>query len=138
VTKISQVITGNHLLADGFRFILAGGVNTLLTLGIYQLGLVFLPHTLAYATSWFVGILYLLIVYPVKVFPGGTASFKRNVTVVAVYLTVFLVGLWSLERAVEFGLHERLAIFVVLIVSATLNFLLMRLVYRRKGRSSAV
>lgn len=138
MTKISQVITGNHLLADGFRFILAGGVNTLLTLGVYQLGLVFLPHNLAYAISWFLGILYLIIVYPAKVFPGSTASFKRNVAVIVVYLTVFLIGLWSLERVVEFGLHERLAIFVVLIVSATLNFLLMRLVYRGKVRETVL
>lgn len=130
MTKISQVITGNHLLADGFRFVLAGGFNTLLTIGVYQLCLVFLPHNLAYATSWLVGILYLIIVYPTKVFPGGTSSLKRSAATVTVYLTVFLISLWSLEQVVGLGMHKRLAIFVVLVVSATLNFILMRLVYR--------
>lgn len=122
------------LLADGFRFILAGGVNTLLTLGVYQLCLVFLSHNLSYATSWLVGILYLILVYPTKVFPGGSTSLKKNTTVVAVYLMVFLVSLWTLEKVVDYGIHKRLAIFLVLIVSATLNFLLMRLVYRGRRK----
>lgn len=134
MAKISQIVTGNHLVADGFRFALAGGVNTLLTLGVYQICLVFMPHNLAYATSWLVGILYLLIVYPSRVFPGGFSSLKRSAAAVVAYLTVFVVSLWSLERVIELGMHERLAIFVVLVFSAILNFMLMRIVYRRQTR----
>ena len=131
MTKIRQALTANQLLGDGLRFILASGINTLLTLGVYQLALFYLPHNFAYTVSWLVGILYLIIVYPTKVFPGGSTSPKRSVAAVAIYVVVFMISLWSLELTVSTGLHDRLAIFVVLVLSASLNFVLMRLVYRK-------
>jgi putative flippase GtrA len=121
---------GNHLIGDGLRFIAAGGINTLLTLGVYQLALFFMPHNLAYAASWIVGILFLVIVYPTRVFPGGRTSKMRNAVVVTIYLLVFLISLWSLEFVISIGLHKRLAIFVILVLSASLNFVLIRRVYR--------
>ncbi|MFC1701368.1 hypothetical protein ACFL1J_01275 [Pseudomonadota bacterium] len=130
MTDIWQVLKGNHLVADGLRFIIAGGINTILTLCIYQFALFFLSHSFAYAFSWLVGILYLIIVYPTKVFPGGNNSPKRIGVATAIYLVVFMISLWSLDFIVSTGLHERLAIFVVLVMSASLNFVLMRLVYR--------
>lgn len=121
----------NGLLGEVIRFILAGGFNTLLTLGVYQLALFFIPHNFAYAISWLVGIGYLLIVYPTKVFPGGQTSPMRNVMVVLIYLSVFTLSLWCLERLVGIGIHERVAIFVVLVFSSSINFVLMRMVYRK-------
>ena len=131
MTKIRQTLTTNQLFGDGLRFILAGSVNTLLTLSVYQFALFFLSHNFAYAVSWLVGILYLIIVYPTKVFPGGSTSPKRRVAAVAIYLVVFMISLWSLEFIVSTGLHERIAIFVVIILSTSLNFVLMRLVFRK-------
>ena len=129
--KISQAVTGNHLLGDSLRFVLAGGLNTVLTLGVYQVVLFSLPHNQAYSISWMVGILFLLIVYPTKVFPGGVPSIKKSTATVIIYLTAFFLSLTILDWMVVQGLHKRLAIFVVLVVSTTLNFILMRLVYRR-------
>ena len=130
MTDIWQVLKGYHLIADGLRFIIAGSINTILTLCIYQFALFFLSHSVAYAFSWLVGILYLIIVYPTKVFPGGNNSPMRIGVATAIYLVVFMISLWSLDFIVSAGLHERLAIFVVLVLSASLNFVLMRLVYR--------
>lgn len=129
--KISQTLTSNQLIGDALRFVLAGGINTLLTLFVYQVILFFLPHSFAYALSWLVGILYISIVYPTKVFPGGSASLIKIGATVTIYIVVFMISLWCLEFVVSKGLHERLAIFVVLILSTTLNFVLMRTVYRR-------
>lgn len=121
---------GEQLAADGIRFILAGATNTILTLGFYQVALFILPHNISYALSWVLGVLFLIIVYPTKVFPGGSASSGRIVAAIAIYVSVFAVSLWTLELAISFGLHERLAIFVVLALSASLNFMLMRLIFR--------
>jgi len=131
--KIIQTIKGNHLLGDGFRFLIAGGLNTLITVGIYQLCLGFLSHNKAYAISWLVGILYLIIVYPTKVFTGNSFSITQSAVAVGVYLIVFLIGLWSLEQIINLGTHERLAIFIILAFSTLLNFTLMRILYRKKA-----
>jgi len=128
--KFNRVIKGNNLIGDGLRFLVAGGLNTLLTLAIYQLCLGFLSHNVAYATSWLVGIFYLIIVYPTKVFPEGLNSLARTASAISVYLIVLLIGLWSLEQVINLGINERFAIFIVLAISTILNFILMRLVYR--------
>ena len=128
--RIVRIIKSNNLLGDGVRFLLAGGLNTFITLVAYQLFLTFLSPRSAYAVSWLVGISYLIIVYPAKVFPGRRFSLKRSTAAVLVYLLVFFICLWSLKEIINFGIHARIAVFFVLIVSTTLNFFLMRLIYR--------
>lgn len=130
MTDIRQALKGNRLLSDGLRFVVAGGINTILTLCIYQFALFFLSHSFAYTLSWLVGILYLIIVYPTKVFPEANNSPKRIGIATTIYLVVFMASLWSLDFIVSTGIHQRLAIFLVLVISASLNFVLMRLVYR--------
>jgi putative flippase GtrA len=131
MANIQQVMKDTRLFGDWVRFILAGGFNTFLTLGVYQLLIFVMPRDFAYAVSWLVGIVYLLIVYPTKVFPGGRSSALLSAMVVIIYLVVFVVGLWCLGYLVgTAGVHERLAIFVTLSLSASINFVLMRLVYR--------
>ncbi len=118
------------ILSDALRFIGAGGINTLLTVSLYQFLLIFLSHNTAYIVSWLTGLIFLITVYPSKVFVGGLKSKKRIVAITFVYLLVFCAGLWCLNYLVLSGIHERLAIFIVLIFSTVLNFILMRLLLR--------
>jgi putative flippase GtrA len=128
--KIARIFTGNQIVADGFRFAIAGGLNTLITLLIYQICLAFFSHNMAYAISWLVGILYLIIIYPAKVFPGKSFSLIRSMAVIGIYIAVFVISLWGLGQVINLGMHERLAIFIVLIISSALNFIFVRMVYR--------
>lgn len=116
---------------DATRFALAGIVNTLLTLAIYQLSLLALPHLSAYAISWLVGIAFLVIVYPSRVFPGANQSIKSKALIVLIYLTTFSISALVLDWLVDNYLAANIAIFAVLIFSTCMNFILMRLALRK-------
>ena len=123
-------IQSNQLVADGIRFLLAGGLNTLLSILVYQLLLLFLSPGLSYALCWLVGLVFLLVVYPSKVFVGSGTNTQRMATTVAVYAVVFGISYFCLQALVAHGVPPRLAIFGVLVISTATNFLLMRLIYR--------
>ncbi len=122
--------TANSIQSDGIRYIGAGGVNTLITVIIYQILLLLLPHSYAYSISWIIGIIFLVTIYPTKVFTGGKDSTKRRVAIATSYLIVFGASIQCLNMLVRFGIHERIAIFIILIFSSLLNFLLMRYLIR--------
>lgn len=119
-----------HFISDGLRFLVAGGINTLLTIGIYQLLLFYFSHGISYSLSWTAGLLFIYFVYPSKVFPGGINTLKRRVYAIASYLIVFASSLWFLDLLVSNGVHSRIAIFGVLIISILLNFFSMRVIFR--------
>ncbi|BDQ38462.1 hypothetical protein SYK_28220 [Pseudodesulfovibrio nedwellii] len=118
-------------LKDGIRFLLAGGLNTILTLAIYQLFLFFISAQPAYALSWCIGFIFLLCVYPAKVFPGATTNKKQYFLVALVYMSVFFLGLFLIKLTVQTGINSHIAIFLVMSVTTVTNFLLMRSVLRK-------
>ena len=120
------------LLWDALRFLFAGGFNTLLTLAVYQFALFFVEYSLAYAISWIVGISYLLLLYPTKVFPGSSRTLKGYVLLTGVYLLVFFIGLKALDWIIGLNISAQFAIFIVLVISTVINFVLMRLILRGK------
>ncbi len=128
--KPLKLASDKNIMGDAFRFLIAGGINVLLTLGIYQICLLMWNHNISYSISWAVGLVYLVVVYPSKVFPGGKSSPGKALIVVYSYLLVFGASLWSLNQIVGVGVNERLAIFFVLAISTVLNFASMRIVYR--------
>ena len=67
-------LLGRSLRADAFRFLVAGGINALLTLLVYQALLFALPHQLAYLLAWVAGLLFVMLAYPSRVFPEGRAN----------------------------------------------------------------
>ena len=116
---------------EGFRFVVAGSINTVLTLAVYQLCLVFMSHEIAYGISWLLGIAFLVIVYPSKVFSHNNSSLTKKVFIALLYLITFILGLRLLNWLVLSGIPAEFAIFIVLAFAMIINFFGMRMILRR-------
>ncbi len=123
-------LSNQSIISDALRFIGVGGINTLFTIILYQILLTFLTHQYAYSLSWLSGFIFLMIVYPSKVFIGGMTTQKRKLLMAILYLLIFIVSLWFLDFLVALQIHKRLAIFIVIIFSSLLNFFLIRRILR--------
>lgn len=119
------------LAADGMRFLVAGGLNTLLTLVVYQALLLVMPYPAAYAAAWIAGLLFVMIVYPSRVFPQGRKGLADRLALGASYVAVFLCGLAVLEALTRAGISPRLGIFLVMIATTAASFAAGRLLLRR-------
>jgi len=78
---MTEKVIRKDIYMDGFRFLIAGGLNTVLTLGIYQLCLLVMEHEIAYSLSWIVGIIFLMKFYPARVFPEGNNTWQRKILI---------------------------------------------------------
>lgn len=134
--RVFDVLKSRTISGDGVRFILAGSLNTFLTLALYQALLLFINHQFAYAVSWIFGIAYLIVVYPSKVFSGSCLSWYKYTLMICVYILVFFLGLRALDLFVDAIGSPRIAIFFVMLTTTTANFLLMRLVFRAQSSRS--
>lgn len=117
--------------SDGIRFLIAGGLNTLLTVFIYQLCLLFMRHEVAYGLSWFVGIAFLITFYPTRVFPDSNGTWIRKALISVLYILNFVISLWLLNQVVLYGIPPQLAIIIALIYTTTINFFGMRTILRK-------
>lgn len=120
---------------DAIRFLLAGGVNTILTLAVYQIALTWFSERISYSVAWAIGLFYVAIIYPDRVFVGGRRDWSSRLWVVIGYVLTYLVGVFVLTKGVEMGAHPRFAIFISLAVTTVFGFLLTRFVLRRAGTS---
>lgn len=116
---------------DAIRFLVAGGFNTLLTLIVYQVVLIWCSERVSYSVAWVVGLGYVALVYPNRVFVGGRKDSVSRLLVVLSYAATYVIGMLVLTKAVEMDVHRRLAIFISVVVTTVLGFLLSRLVLRR-------
>ena len=119
-----------ELFNQGFRFSIAGVVNTLLSLLIYQVCLLLMSHELSYGIAWIGGLVFLMVVYPSKVFAVHNSSWSQRILIAALYVTSFLIGFALLNRLVAQVLTPQVAIFFVLAVTTTINFVGMRYILR--------
>lgn len=118
---------------DALRFVIAGGINTAISYGVYWLLLIWLSYQLAYALSWVFGLLLVVVLYPSKVFVGSQNSRKKQLLVAAQYLVVFCAGLGLLSILVDYlSVPPAWAAIIVMVFTTVLNFGLMRLLYRHK------
>lgn len=115
---------------DASRFLLAGLANTALTLAVYQLLLFALPPGLAYTGAWACGLLFVVVVYPSKVFPEGRTGRAARMGIAVSYIAVFGIGLVTLEVLERFGVPPRLAIVLVMMVTTVVNFAIGRALLR--------
>jgi len=125
-----------HLAADATRFLVAGAVNTALTSAIYLALLMVTTPSVAYAIAWLVGLGFVMIVYPDRVFVGGSRSGKARIALGAMTLAVFLAGLLTLRALVSVTEAPRLSFFATLAFTTLLNFLAGRLLLRRAGANA--
>jgi len=130
------MLKNNKLKAEGvtkdaFRFLIGGGLNTAITYLAYLFFLLFVHYQIAYALSWVVGLLIIVIFYPSKVFVGSKNSWKKTAILIGQYVLVFFCGLQCLRALVVYAdITEQLAALFTMAFTTVLNFLLMRLLYR--------
>lgn len=118
-----------------FRFIIAGGLNTLLTLALYWLLLAWVEYWLAYTASFMAGIVsgFALNTYVVFRVPWSWVRLLAFPSVHAVNYVVGLAIVWLSIRI--FGIDERVAPVVAAVAIIPLNFLMTRFVIKTSGRS---
>ena len=108
------------------RFLLAGGINTLLTLAIYQCLLFWLPYTLAFTLAFVAGIVFTGLVYTRFVFTVRPTG-RRFVSNALYYVLSYGVNLFILSILIDgLALHERIAIILTIGLMVPLNFICLR------------
>lgn len=120
-----------------FRFLVGGVINTAITYAFYLLILSVLDYKFAYAASWILGLLIVSFFYPHKVFLSNQKGFAKHYIVACSYLLVFFIGGFLLEYFVEGLLFPaQVAMIIITIFNASLNFLLMRALLRKLSYSN--
>ena len=112
------------------RFLGAGIGNSLVTLAVYQFFVTVLSPAFAYAIAWAIGILLVAFCYPSFVFRVRATAMSKGV-IGAIYLGSFGLGLILTGLLSYLGLHSRLIVFVVLIVTSATNFIAGRIALNR-------
>lgn len=116
---------------DALRFLVAGGLNTALTSAVYFLAALTLTPPLAYAIAWAVGIVFVGIVYPDRVFPGGQSGIADRTWLVASTATVFFLGLVAFNFLLVATGDHRVAFVLTLLLTMSMSFLAARFILRR-------
>ncbi len=120
----------DHVYADALRFLAAGLLNTILTAAVYFAGLPFLSPTAAYALAWLVGLCFVVVVYPERVFARGNRSPRTRLWFALLTVGVFLAGVAMLRTFDALLGEARVAFLLTLAVTTALNFLGGRLIAR--------
>lgn len=110
-------------VAPVLRFLVAGSLNTLLSVAVYQAALFFTGHVAAYLAAYAAGIGFAGYAYARYVFE--TRPSARRFTLFALFYLVSggagtLINAALIESA---GLHPRIAIFVTVAIMLPLNYL---------------
>lgn len=129
-SKLEKLAATKNLGLDSIRFLIAGLLNTFITLVIYELALFFCSYQIAYLISWLVGIVIAIYFYPSKVFVGSENGVKSKICVGLIYIFVFLCGLMFMNLMSNRGIPAQLLIVIVMVFTTLLNFILMRFVLR--------
>ncbi|TPI29082.1 hypothetical protein FJW08_18455 [Mesorhizobium sp. B3-2-1] len=124
-------MAADRIGGDAVRFLVAGGLNTALTSLVYFAGLTMLPSSLSYGIAWLAGLVFVMVLYPNRVFPGGRTGFAARLAIGGSIAIVFVIGLATL-KALERALQSTAAaFFATLAVTTILNFLISRWILRR-------
>ncbi|RFC63649.1 GtrA family protein [Fulvimarina endophytica] len=118
--------------ADALRFLVAGGLNTLLTFLIYQLALFLVSPSLAYGLAWLCGLAFVMVFYPSRVFAQKNTQLRNRLALAATYLIVFFVGLATIDILSRLGMPPRYSIIFAIVVTTVSNFVCGRFLVRRE------
>lgn len=114
---------------SGFRFLLVGGLNTVVTAGCLAVLATLIDPRLAYTIVFVAGVAFATVMADRFVF-GVRLGAKGMLAYAGTYLAVYLVGLAVVALIDRSGLPSSASALVV-IVTAPLNFLAGRLIARR-------
>lgn len=114
------------------RFLVSGGVNTLVTYGLYLLLMLFLPYWGAYSIAFALGILLAYVLNRLFVFGQhrGTVSVLGLPLVYAAQYGAGIVLLWLWVSVA--GLSAALGPLVVIAITTPLTFLLTRCIFVKR------
>lgn len=127
------LVPNSALARDGWRFLLAGGGNTLFTLGVYQVLVTYWSATLAWTVAWGSGLVLVSFAYPKYVFERGRLTARRVCLNIVYYVCAYLISLGLLAFFVNsLGWGPRVASLAVLAVTVPLNFVCSRCIYTLK------
>ena len=122
-----------NLATDGGRFLIAGLLNSLCSLVIYQLLLFVMSPSLSYLITWILGIGFVALTYPRYVFVGARTDRSTKSFTALVYVSGFGLGLGFIALFDLVWPGNRLSILVAMILTTVLNFVLLRKLLRRSG-----
>jgi putative flippase GtrA len=126
------------LRRQGWRFLLLGGSNTVITFVMLAVLAHFIDHSVAYTIVFATGIAYTTALTGRFVF-SAARSRAKTAAFVAWYLGVYAVGLLVVHIVDATGAHSGLAVaLAVAVVTAPLGFLGGRLIYHRPAPLPAV
>lgn len=121
-----------------FRFLLSGGLNTLITYGIYLVLLVILPYQLSYTLAYVSGIFISYGLNRAFVFRSHN-GLSSVLLFPLVYLVQYCAGILVLWVSVaKLGIDEVIAPVIVIIVTVPLTFVLTRFVFLGRTGSETV
>ncbi|MCZ8543099.1 hypothetical protein OOJ09_02820 [Mesorhizobium qingshengii] len=125
-------MTADRMGSDALRFLVAGALNTALTSVVYFAGLLLLPSAASYAIAWLLGLAFVMVFYPGRVFPGGRTHLADRLTVGGSVAAVFVAGLATLHFLEQLLQSRTVAFFSTLAFTTILNFLVSRWILRRQ------
>jgi len=123
---MSLTFAQSPLFQQAYRFLIAGGLNTLLTLAVYQVLLSWVTYSVAYTIAFSLGIAFTGVVYVRFVFPGKATRMKFF-TNAAYYIISYLLSLLVLDAIIRWtAIGERYAIFITIACIIPINFFVLR------------
>ncbi|MFD2703137.1 GtrA family protein [Paenibacillus shunpengii] len=117
-----------------FKFVISGGINTLVTYIFYLLLLMFLGYSLSYTISYVSGIFLSYYLNSVFVFKEKI-SFIKFLKFPVVYLIQYLINIVMVYLFVEkLQVSPLLVPLIVIIISMPITFVISKLIIKGKGR----
>ncbi len=132
----SKVSGQGFIHKEIFRFLLAGGSNTVISYSVYLLLNLVLPYVWAYSLSYVLGIGVSYVLQAKWVF-HVPLSWKNFMAFPLVYLVQWLLGLAILAFLVEwFALNENVAPLIVIVATLPVTFIMSRFIVRRGEKNA--
>ncbi len=117
----------NTISSDARRFVIAGILNSLFSVGLYQLLMFIMSAIAAYTLTWIIGVVLVAMIYPNWVFSDVKQDFRNSIITVLVYVLGFLIGSTVIYLSDIIWFENRFSVFFALSLSATWNFILLRI-----------
>jgi putative flippase GtrA len=110
------------------RFLLGGGLNTMVTYGIYLVLNIWIVYSIAYTIAYLSGIVFSYIINTQWVFKQKT-SLKSAGMYPLVYLIQYLLGISLLHVLVAvLQLPETIAPLIIIVISLPVTYILTKLI----------
>lgn len=120
----------NDKITEFSRFIICGGINTLLTYIIYVVALRFYRYSISYSISFLAGIFIAYYLNSRFVFEQEL-SLKKAISYPLVYLVQYLLGILALYVLVELlSVNKLIAPLIIVAISVPVTFLLSKLIIK--------